>query len=131
MELRRKDPDLPRNCRDVHTRLTGLLDRCGLELVRPEPPQLSRRAVKTIGHRLDHPHQSKASRRPRHRSSHSEKSYVRNTLPSISSARWGLLAAYDTALRKIDGWIEDYNEIHPHSALKMASPREFIKALSQ
>ena len=37
----------------------------------------------------------------------------------------------DTALRKIDGWIEDYNEIHPHSALKMASPREFIKALSQ
>ncbi len=37
----------------------------------------------------------------------------------------------ETALRKIDGWIEDYNEIHPHSALKMASPREFIKALSQ
>ncbi|WFP90749.1 IS3 family transposase [Ensifer adhaerens] len=37
----------------------------------------------------------------------------------------------DTALRNIDGWIEDYNEIHPHSALKMASPREFIKALSQ
>ncbi|OJT99156.1 MAG: transposase [Rhizobium sp. 63-7] len=36
-----------------------------------------------------------------------------------------------TALRKIDGWIEDYNEIHPHSALKMASPREFIKAISQ
>ncbi len=37
----------------------------------------------------------------------------------------------ETALRKIDGWIEDYNEIHPHSALKMASPREFIKSLSQ
>ena len=37
----------------------------------------------------------------------------------------------DTALRNIDGWIEDYNEIHPHSALKIASPREFIKALSQ
>lgn len=33
----------------------------------------------------------------------------------------------DTALRHID----DYNDIHPHSALKMASPREFIKALSQ
>ncbi|WP_237681279.1 MULTISPECIES: NmrA family NAD(P)-binding protein [Rhizobium/Agrobacterium group] len=71
-----------------------MLDRCRLELVRPETPQLSRRAVKTIGHRLDHTHQSKASRRSRHRSSHSEKSYVRNTLPSISSARWGLLAAY-------------------------------------
>lgn len=37
----------------------------------------------------------------------------------------------ESALRNIGGWIEDYNEIHPHSALKMASPREFIKALSQ
>ncbi len=35
-----------------------------------------------------------------------------------------------TALRLIDGWIEDYNEIHPHSALKMASPRQFIRAKS-
>lgn len=37
----------------------------------------------------------------------------------------------ETALRLIDGWIEDYNEVHPHSALKMASPRSFIRALSQ
>ncbi|MBX4899732.1 MULTISPECIES: IS3 family transposase [Rhizobium] len=37
----------------------------------------------------------------------------------------------ETALRKIGGWIEDYNEVHPHPALKMASPREFIKALTQ
>ncbi|WP_432612466.1 IS3 family transposase [Brucella pituitosa] len=36
----------------------------------------------------------------------------------------------ETALRLIDGWIEDYNEIHPHSALKMASPRQFIRAKS-
>ena len=36
----------------------------------------------------------------------------------------------ETALRLIDGWIEDYNEIHPHSALKMASPRQFIRAQS-
>ncbi|OHV78845.1 DDE-type integrase/transposase/recombinase, partial [Rhizobium sp. LCM 4573] len=36
----------------------------------------------------------------------------------------------ETALRQIDGWIEDYNEIHPHSALKMASPRQFIRAIS-
>ncbi|WCK25806.1 IS3 family transposase [Agrobacterium pusense] len=35
-----------------------------------------------------------------------------------------------TALRLIDGWIEDYNEIHPHSALKTASPRQFIRAKS-
>lgn len=34
----------------------------------------------------------------------------------------------ETALRQIAGWIEDYNEIHPHSALKMCSPREFIRA---
>ena len=33
-----------------------------------------------------------------------------------------------TALGKIDGWFEDYNEIHPHSGLKMRSPREFIRA---
>jgi putative transposase len=32
------------------------------------------------------------------------------------------------ALRQIAGWIADYNEIHPHSALKMRSPREFIRA---
>jgi putative transposase len=36
-----------------------------------------------------------------------------------------------TALRQIAGWINDYNEIHPHSALKMRSPREFIRAQAQ
>jgi transposase InsO family protein len=35
------------------------------------------------------------------------------------------------ALRQIAGWIADYNEIHPHSALKMRSPREFIRAQAQ
>ena len=35
------------------------------------------------------------------------------------------------ALRQIEGWIADYNEIHPHSALKMRSPREFIRAQAQ
>jgi len=29
-----------------------------------------------------------------------------------------------------NGVSEDYNEIHPHSALKMASPRQFIGAKS-
>ncbi len=28
----------------------------------------------------------------------------------------------------VSGWIEDYNENHPHSGLKMRSPREFITA---
>ena len=36
-----------------------------------------------------------------------------------------------TALRKIAGWFEDYNENHPHSGLKMRSPREFIRAQTQ
>lgn len=34
-------------------------------------------------------------------------------------------------LRQIPRWIDDYNEIHPHSALRMRSPREFIRAQTQ
>ncbi|WP_244475574.1 integrase core domain-containing protein, partial [Rhizobium sp. Leaf311] len=41
-------------------------------------------------------------------------------------SRISALPDAQTALRLIDGWIGDYNEIHPHSALKMASPRQFI-----
>lgn len=33
-----------------------------------------------------------------------------------------------TVLGLIGSWIEDYNENHPHSGLKMRSPREFIVA---
>lgn len=33
-----------------------------------------------------------------------------------------------TVLGLIGGWIEDYNDNHPHSGLKMRSPREFIVA---
>ena len=36
-----------------------------------------------------------------------------------------------SALRQIAGWISDYNETHPHSALRMRSPREFIRAQAQ
>jgi len=36
-----------------------------------------------------------------------------------------------TVLRQIAGWFEDYNDNHPHSGLKMRSPREFIKAQAQ
>ena len=35
-----------------------------------------------------------------------------------------------TALSLIAGWIEDYNEIHPHSGLNMRSPREHRRAHS-
>nr|WP_278184873.1 DDE-type integrase/transposase/recombinase [Salipiger marinus] len=33
-----------------------------------------------------------------------------------------------TVLELIAGWFEDYNDNHPHSRLKMRSPREFIAA---
>lgn len=37
------------------------------------------------------------------------------------------LSDAQTVLNAIGEWIEDYNENHPHSGLKMRSPREFIK----
>jgi putative transposase len=36
-----------------------------------------------------------------------------------------------TALRQIAGWFEDYNQNHPHSGLRMRSPREFIRTQAQ
>lgn len=41
-----------------------------------------------------------------------------------------VLSDAETALRLVDGWIEDYSEIHSHSALKMACPRQFMRAKS-
>ena len=38
------------------------------------------------------------------------------------------VSLHDTVLKLIGGWIKDYNENHPHSALKWRSPREFRKA---
>jgi putative transposase len=36
-----------------------------------------------------------------------------------------------TVLQKLPTWIDDYNENHPHSGLRMRSPREFIRSQSQ
>jgi transposase InsO family protein len=36
-----------------------------------------------------------------------------------------------TVLDQLPGWIEDYNEVHPHRGLQMRSPREFIRSQSQ
>ena len=33
-----------------------------------------------------------------------------------------------TVIQQIPGWIEDYNQVHPHSALRMRSPEEFRRA---
>jgi putative transposase len=50
-----------------------------------------------------------------------KRDYVRvNPLPDALSA-----------LRQIAGWFDDYNDNHPHSGLKMRSPREFIRAQAQ
>jgi len=37
----------------------------------------------------------------------------------------------ETVLKLIGGWIEDYNENHPHSALKWRSLREFRRAQTE
>lgn len=36
-----------------------------------------------------------------------------------------------TAIAAIEGWMTDYNEVHPHSRLGYRSPREYIRAMSQ
>jgi putative transposase len=36
-----------------------------------------------------------------------------------------------TVLQQLPNWIEDYNENHPNSGLRMRSPREFIRSQSQ
>ena len=36
----------------------------------------------------------------------------------------------ETALGKIEAWIEDYNTVHPHSRLGYRSPREYIATQS-
>jgi transposase InsO family protein len=36
-----------------------------------------------------------------------------------------------TFLAAIEGWFEDYNEVHPHRSLAYQAPREYIRALSQ
>jgi putative transposase len=36
-----------------------------------------------------------------------------------------------TVLSQLSAWFEDYNESHPHKALRMKSPREFIRSYQQ
>ena len=36
----------------------------------------------------------------------------------------------EAVLAQLDRWFEDYNDVHPHSGLKMLSPREFLQANS-
>jgi transposase InsO family protein len=35
-----------------------------------------------------------------------------------------------TVLQQLSTWFEDYNAVHPHSGLRMLSPREFIASQS-
>lgn len=41
-------------------------------------------------------------------------------------ARLAILADAETVIRLLPAWFEDYNTIHPHSGLRMLSPREFL-----
>jgi transposase InsO family protein len=41
-------------------------------------------------------------------------------------ARVTVLPDAATVLRLLPGWFEDYNTVHPHSGLRMLSPREFL-----
>ena len=41
-------------------------------------------------------------------------------------AKLTILPDAETAMRLLPGWIDDYNTVHPHSGLKMLSPREFL-----
>ena len=36
-----------------------------------------------------------------------------------------------TVLSQLTNWFEDYNEVHPHKALRLKSPREFIRSYLQ
>ena len=36
-----------------------------------------------------------------------------------------------TVLSQLSNWFEDYNEVHPHKALRLKSPREFIRSYLQ
>ena len=40
-------------------------------------------------------------------------------------------AVVRSALAQIPRWLEDYNDNHPHKALRMKSPREFIRSFHQ
>lgn len=42
-------------------------------------------------------------------------------------AQFEKLTDAETVIHKIYQWAENYNEVHPHSALKYLSPREYIK----
>jgi len=41
-------------------------------------------------------------------------------------ARLAILPDAEAAMRLLPGWFEDYNDVAPHSGLKMLSPREFL-----
>ena len=41
-------------------------------------------------------------------------------------AKLAILPDAETAIGLLPDWFEDYNTVHPHSGLKMLSPREFL-----
>jgi hypothetical protein len=39
------------------------------------------------------------------------------------------LETAEAVMQQLPTWFEDYNEVHPHQALRMKSPREYRRAL--
>lgn len=42
-------------------------------------------------------------------------------------ARLTILPDAEAVMRLLPTWFEDYNTVHPHSGLRMLSPREFLR----
>ena len=80
---------------DARARLECLCNCTRFKIVRPAPPKLSRRALKSVRNSLDHMESSSSRDRRRHRSSQQFIVSATNSRPLSCFARWGLLVAYD------------------------------------
>jgi putative transposase len=49
-------------------------------------------------------------------------------LPARITSTMSGASSATAVLAQLDRWFEDYNEMHPHRALGMRSPRQFIRA---
>ncbi|KZC00213.1 hypothetical protein AU375_03608 [Methylobacterium radiotolerans] len=54
--------------------------------------------------------------------------YARTRLKTLKRdyAHLAILADAETVMRLLPAWFEDYNTFHPHSGVRMLSPREYL-----
>lgn len=89
-----------RDRRDACAWLQCLRHRPCLELVRPASAKLPRRTLKALGNSFDHMEGSSSRTRRRHRSSQQIIVSATNIPPITTSARRGLLAAYQKVVSR-------------------------------